>query len=134
MDDREELLEDMFERRMEDMEKSGVYASFAKTELVGLLCRYREQFGLFVSPSMVLQWDEAEELAKKHLGFVQRMDNHEHTMFIQSIAWNHFGLKFFDEEEKMRNCYKTCDRHGQNRNPFYVASIHKKGVVLNENT
>jgi len=134
----EELYENHFQRKMEEI-KTGEGDIQALTcssliELMGIYCRKEEKFGLFTSNTRENDYEEITEKIKEHIPFYEDLDKDVKRVFRESLIVSGYSLLLFDSFNKLNAYYDSVGDHNINRNPFYLATIHKRGNVLRENT
>lgn len=99
----------------------------SRLEMFGALCRMKEKWGMYI-----FSFDDVEKKdVEKHLPFHEDLTE---NALLHALKMDGEAYVFFDSQEKMNDAYRQVTDQGINGNSFYVATVHKKGPVLNENT
>ena len=126
-----------FEQRMErsllERGEQQLLHPSSQSELLGAYCREQDKFAMRIvwSGRLPKDPDDIEEAVRTHLF---RMDKPLESQIATHLIVGREAVLFFDDQVKMEEKYNDIGNHGVDGNPFYVCTIHRKGIVLTENT
>lgn len=108
-----------------------VLNSSAEIFMFGLLCREKDKWGMQIhtTDSEITQSD-----IRRHLPFTEVMENQNKEALKAGLQMDGVAYIFFDSQERLREAFGTISNQTTTGNPFSVMTVHKKGIVLNENT
>lgn len=108
-----------------------VLNSSSEIFMFGLLCREKEKWGMQIhaTDSKISESD-----IRQHLPFTEVMGNQEKRNLKAGLQVDGVAYIFFDSQDRLREAFGTISNHTTTGSPFSVTTVHKKGIVLNENT
>jgi hypothetical protein len=132
-----------FERQMDSLFKDRgdvdvITPGGTTSKLLALLCRHKNKYGIYISytPPHDIEEDEISDHLDENieeLGLLNSKSDMLKSELTIGLLLRGWTLITFDEEEEMRDCYSKIPEQNVDV-PFYACTIHKKGVILNENT
>ena len=108
-----------------------VLNSSAEIFMFGLLCREKGKWGMQIHAT---DSEITESDIRRHLPFTEVMENQDKKALKAGLQIDGVAYIFFDSQKRLREAFGTISNHTTTGNPFSVTTVHKKGIVLNENT
>jgi len=108
-----------------------VLNSSSEIFMFGLLCREKGKWGMQIHAT---DSKITESNIRRHLPFTEVMENQDKKNLKAGLQVDGVAYVFFDSQEKIRKAFGTISNHTTTGSPFSVKTVHKKGIVLNENT
>ena len=108
-----------------------VLNSSAEVFMFGLLCREKGKWGMQIHAT---DSEITESDILRHLPFTEVMKNQDKKALKAGLHMDGVAYIFYDSQERLREAFGTISNHTTTGNPFSVTTVHKKGIVLNENT
>jgi len=114
-----------------DRIENRVLNSSSEIFMFGLLCREKGKWGMQIHAT---DSEVTESDIRRHLPFTEVMKNQEKRNLKAGLQIDGVAYVFFDSQDRLREAFGTINNHTATGSPFSVKTVHKKGIVLNENT
>lgn len=106
-----------------------VLNSSSEIFMFGLLCREKSKWGMQIHATDSV----SDSDIRRHLPFTEVMKDQNKKELQAGLQTDGTAYVFFDSRERLREAFGTVSDHAVTGSPFSVTTVHKKGVVLNEN-
>lgn len=102
----------------------------AEVDILGIVCRELDKYGLYITHP---DREELREDFEEHISFDHLISDKKKDRILISLDVEGFAFLFFDDRSEAEKFFSEIPDQS-NGNPFYAATVHKRGIVLKENT